>query len=641
MSRSAHDINTMTVAGLNLIKQAMSIYDSDLRLVIANLQFQRMFDLPDALVQAGATFEHTVRHLCERGDYGEVEDANAFVAERITQARAFQPHYFERTRANGTTISVEGSPLRQGGWVTVYTDITEVKRQEALLRNRSADLSEELLARSEELSQTNRALTATITALEEAKHDLTISQNRLNLTNSMIPAHVARVGVDGIYTYSNRKLDTVIPGRSNNVIGKHMREALGSEVHGHIADAFARALQGDAPVHEFETSETGKHIRVAFTPDVQDGAVIGVYLLSMDVTKEAQARAALTHSRRRELAAQLTSGLAHDFSNLLTIILGQQSRLDALSALPHEIAEISATIKSAALRGGALLDGLSQIDAQRHIAVQSVTMADFVETLTQLAQAAVPAPMTLLVENNAPHSHLMFDPGFAQDALLNLVLNAVEAMDGTGTITLSIAKYGEATLELRVRDTGPGFSDHALKNALTPFYTSKGGTLGRGLGLSTAFDFAKSSGGGIRLANRSGGGAEVTLRIPYEVTKPVAAGLVLLVEDTLEIRETLRGYLRKMGHTVIEAARVDEAAKLAQMPDISHVVTDLMLEGEGTGLELAATIRQSGNPVPITVITGLPKSDPAHQSAAARFTVLQKPFDYATLEAVFHAGAHS
>jgi len=631
MSRTDLETQSMTLAGLNLIKQSMSIFDSDLRLVLANLQMQKMFGLPDALVKPGASFEDTIRHLATCGDYGDVVDIEGFVKERIAQARTFEPHYFERTRANGTTISVEGSPLRQGGWVTVYTDITEVKRQEALLRDRAGNLSDRLLARSEELSQTNRELTATVTALEEAKHDLTISQDRLNLTNSMIPAHIARVGVDGIYSYSNRKLNTVIPDRSNDVVGKHMRDALGAEVHGHIAPAFERALQGHAPVHEFETSD-GKHIRVAFTPDIVDGAIVGVYLLSMDVTEEAQARAALTHSRRRELAAQLTSGLAPDFCNLLSIILGQQARLDAAARLRPELAEVSATIKSAALRGGVLLDGLSQMDARRRIDIQPVEMAGFVGNFTQLAQAAVPDPITLTVTNETTDSHLMLDAGFAQDALLNLVLNAVEAMDGTGTITVDFSRQSDAHLRMRVCDTGPGFSDHALKNALTPFYTSKGGTLGRGLGLSTAFDYANSSGAAIRLANAAEGGAVVSIRVPYEAAQPANPGLVLLVEDTLEIREVLRGYLRKMGHTVIEATRASEAAKLAQMPDITHIVTDLMLEDGSTGLDLATAIRDVGNAVPITIITGLPTTDPMHQKAAQEYHVLRKPFDYATLE---------
>jgi PAS domain-containing protein len=143
-------------AGLNLIGQALSIYDSDLKLAACNARFAEMFDLPHALTKPGADFEDTIRHLAGRGEYGEIGDFDTFIRTRVDQARAFRPHYMERTRANGRTISVEGAPLPQGGWVTVYTDITEVKSQEQLLRTRSELLSEEVLARSEELAATNR-----------------------------------------------------------------------------------------------------------------------------------------------------------------------------------------------------------------------------------------------------------------------------------------------------------------------------------------------------------------------------------------------------------------------------------------------------------------------------------------------------
>ena len=118
-----------------------------------------------------------------------------FVATRVEIARAFEPHYMERARANGRTISVEGTPLPQGGWVTVYTDITRAKRQEALLRARSEELSDQLVGYSEELSATNRQLEATITALEEAKRQISEAEARTRMTAEMMPACPARAPI--------------------------------------------------------------------------------------------------------------------------------------------------------------------------------------------------------------------------------------------------------------------------------------------------------------------------------------------------------------------------------------------------------------------------------------------------------------
>ena len=122
----------MTMAGLNLIQQALSIYDSDLRLVVSNQRFEDMFDLPPELVAPGASFSETIRYLATRGEYGPIDDIEAFVKNRVDLALAFEPHYLEREMANGRWISVEGSPIPQGGWVAVYTDITATKRAEQL-----------------------------------------------------------------------------------------------------------------------------------------------------------------------------------------------------------------------------------------------------------------------------------------------------------------------------------------------------------------------------------------------------------------------------------------------------------------------------------------------------------------------------
>ena len=205
--------NAMTAAGLNLIGQALTIFDSELRLAVSNAPFKEMFDLPDELVAHGAPFEDTIRHLALRGEYGDIDDLEAFVAERIEVARAFEPHYVERHRSNGTVISVEGSPLPQGGWITVYTDITSTKKQETLLRARSEELTDQVLAHAEELASTNRALAATVSALGETKRHLTEVEARTRLTTEMMPAHIAHIDETGHYTYSNRQLSTIIPGR--------------------------------------------------------------------------------------------------------------------------------------------------------------------------------------------------------------------------------------------------------------------------------------------------------------------------------------------------------------------------------------------------------------------------------------------
>ncbi len=620
----------LTRAGLNLIQQALSIYDSELRLANCNRRFQEMFDLPDWVVTPGARFEDTIRFLVQRGEYGPVEDVETAVAQRVEAARAFEPHYLERARPGGRWISVEGAPLPQGGWVTVYTDITEIKYQERLLKIRADELSAQLLADSQRLALANRALAASNAALEEAKRELVDMEARTRLTTEMMPAHIAHVGPDLVYTYSNRRLSTILPGRPSEIVGLHGREALGADVFDRIEPKLQRALAGEASVFEVTHEDSGRRIRVALTPN--PAGQRGVYILSTDVTEEAQARAALAQTRKRELAAQLTSGLAHDFSNLLTIILGLQDRLGRLG-LPPEARELVGATVGAARRGGRLLDRLAAISGPRALRPGPVCLPAFLEELRTLATPSLPAGMTLSVGCDAGLERpLLLDAGALQDSLLNLILNARDAMGTEGQITLQARALRDTWAEVSVADTGPGFSEEALAHAFDPFFTTKGGA-GSGLGLAMVYDQTQLAGGTVRVSNRPGSGALVTLRLPLRLAPAASARLVLLVEDSEEIREGIREMLIAAGHSVVEAGSADEALALAGLPEIDLVLSDINLPGGMSGLDLAERLAAAGHRAELRLMTSLPPGAALRARAAARFALIAKPFGPAELAA--------
>ncbi|WP_296477087.1 PAS-domain containing protein [Roseinatronobacter sp.] len=621
-------------AGLNMIQQALSIFDSDLRLSVSNRRYQEMFELPDHLVQPGAEFEQTIRHLVSRGEYGQVDDEAEAVRVRVEAARAFVPHYMERERANGRWISVEGAPLPQGGWVTVYTDITEVKLQERLLQAHSEELSGELLAHTKRLAQTNRALAASNAALEQAKRELTEMEARTRLTAEMMPAHIAHLDRDLRYTFSNRRLSSVFPGLPQNIVGMTVQEVMGA-VYDKISQWLDLALQGENSVHEFTHDESGRRVRLALTPDqVDDGPISGIYVMSMDVTEETQARATLAQTRKRELAAQLSSGLAHDFGNLLTIILGLQGQLARRENLPPEIAQIAQSTIAAARRGGVLLDRIATISGHRELRPQPTDLAALLEDLQVMARPALPPDIRLHMRLRDALPPLMLDQGALQDSLLNLILNARDALGAKpGEITLSARRVSDTWLELRVEDTGEGFSALALDKGLDPFFTTKGSE-GSGLGLAMVYDQITLSGGTVRLANRATGGAEVTLRLPFkpatQVTRSQPPELVLLVEDTDSIRENVREMLRDLGHNVIEAASHDEAMALVDLPGLGLVLSDINLVGTGSGLDLLRACRAQGMRR-LHLMTALPPGDALYREATSEFPVLDKPFTLSDL----------
>ncbi len=630
MDISEQRIKAMTTAGLNLIGQALSIYDSQLRLVLSNRRFQEMFDLPDELVQPGALFRDTIYCLASRGEYGDEDSVEEMVKVRVNQALAFEPHYMERVRPNGQVISIEGAPLPQGGWVAVYTDITGAKRAENLLRARSEELSGQLLTHAEELSATNRQLAATITALEEAKRELTEIEARTRMTTEMMPAHIAHLNTEGRYDYSNRRLSSVMPGRPSDILGLHISQALGTSAFARVESHLQRAYDGNTSVFEFTEDQDSRRIRVSFTPD---GAG-GVYVMSVDITEETQARVALQQTRRREMAAQMTNGLAHDFSNLLTIILGMQSQLTKMD-LPEDARALVAATQKTARRGGQLLNRIADMTGNRTPQPKATDMRRLLEDLRIVATPSLPRGVGLSVVNTLPDQALMLDPGMLQDALLNLVLNARDACGTSGQVTISAHTVGNIWVEITVSDTGPGFSSEALEKALNPFFTTKGSD-GSGLGLPMVYDTVKLAGGDLNLRNTPSG-ASVVLRLPYRPAPPEQDGLVLLVEDSDDLRGQFRDMLIDLGHSVIEATSADEALALtANVEGIVMVLSDIRLEGPATGLDMLA---QLPTELPCILMTSLPYSDPLHRQALAKAPVLSKPFSQAQLSALIRTEA--
>ena len=270
---------------------------------------------------------------------------------------------------------------------------------------------------------------------------------------------------------------------------------------------------------------------------------------------------------------------------------------------------------AAARRGATLLDRLAKISGQRELSLQPVDLPALLRDLGTLARPSLTKGTTLILRMDLPKDQVLLDPGALQDSLLNLILNANAAINGPGCITLTARVSGE-WIELGVTDTGPGFSDEALTRATEPFFSAKKGQ-GSGLGLSMVYDQTKLVGGTMRLDNTDSG-ARVTLRLPL---RPVARQMVLLVEDDDTIRADIREMLTGLGHAVLEAASLDEARSMTDLPGLTMILSDIQL-GDGLGLDLVSGL-------PVVLMTSLPATDPLR--AGATVPVLTKPFTPARL----------
>ena len=383
---------------------------------------------------------------------------------------------------------------------------------------------------------------------------------------------------------------------------------------------------------EINHEPSARRIRIALTPDKESR---GVYVLSTDVTGEAQARAALQQGAKRALAAQLTSGLAHDFANLLTIMLGLQGRLERLEGLPEEARPLVTSTLGAARRGGMLLDRIARISGPRELQPQPVDLPQLLADLVAMARPSLGDAVTVTLQTEDVDQPLMLDPGTVQDSLLNLMLNARDAMgEAGGQITIHACALRETWVEISVSDTGGGFSEMALKRGLDPFFSTKGSE-GSGLGLSMVYDQVKLSGGTVQLANTEVG-AVVVLRLPLRLaTGNANPMLVLLVEDSDTIRAETRERLRQMGHSVIETASAEEALQLLDLPELGFVLSDINLSGPLNGVDLAQSLRESHPMLGVALVTSLPPYDPLRMEAPC--PVIQKPVSDAALAAILIA----
>ena len=650
-------------SGLNLIQQGVTIYDSNLELVAWNRRFVEIYNLPNGLVKRGSTFEEVVRFLATKGEYGP-GDIETLVEERVNRARMFEPHYLERKRPNGTSIAVEGHPLNNGGWVAVYTDVTAQKNQEELLKERSEFLSDRLLQDSSRLSETNRQLLAANRALEEVKNALTASEDRLHVINQSLPAHIAYLDRNLVYRFSNLRLAEIwgIPRNDakKEVVGKKMEDIFPADIFQYLKPFLEQSLRGETVSTEYDnpTEEQPDHAtRVVFTPEKnKKGEVIGLFVLSTDITDQRKVANSIINAQRLEAVTQLTGGLAHDLNNILTIVLGNLSRLqEQINDTDDKDAENTIiSTKKAARRAARIMESLVAFSRRRALEPRATNVSRVLRELYGLAVPNLPPSIKLKLQMPDTSISAFIDESAFQDAVINLLFNARDALPGFGEIEISLTSDEPDSLIVTIADNGHGFNDEMLENAYQPFFTTKERGAGTGLGLSMVQGFALQSGGDIWIESELGKGAKVHLKLPamnigqedivIKEDKDVSTldissniGPILVVEDQEDIRENIRYVLRNADLKIIEAASGAEALEILNVvEEIELVISDITMPGAINGLDLARTTKKILPDMKIVLMSGLAETDPIWCDATKEFETLRKPFDNTRLLNTIH-----
>jgi nitrogen-specific signal transduction histidine kinase/ActR/RegA family two-component response regulator len=390
------------------------------------------------------------------------------------------------------------------------------------------------------------------------------------------------------------------------------------------------------------------------------GTLVGFVNITRDMTEKREAQASLeraqeqlAQSQKMEALGQLTGSIAHDFNNLLTIVSGHAQLLRRRLSDPKHLQAIDA-VHAAANRGESLTRQLLAFSRRQPLNPVVTDLKERVEGVREMLVGSLRGNVELKCDIPADVWPVEVDIAELELALVNVAVNARDAMPGGGSITLSARNVnlkksdGVDQLEgdfvaLAMADTGVGIAPDVLPRIFEPFFTTKALGKGTGLGLAQVYGFSHQSGGTVVATSMVGSGTTITIYLPRKQAIPVAAvqapptqpgvsgqGTILVVEDNAEVAEITASLVEQLGYQTTRAENATEALNRLQRGEkIDLVLSDVVMPGGMNGIALAQEIGNHYPDIPVVLTSGY--SDVVH-TAQSRYAILRKPFQLSALE---------
>jgi PAS domain S-box-containing protein len=381
------------------------------------------------------------------------------------------------------------------------------------------------------------------------------------------------------------------------------------------------------------------------------GKLIGFAKITRDITERRDAQTVLekvqrqlAESQKMDALGQLTGGVAHDFNNLLMIVTGHIQTLRQAVPADSKAARAAHAIELAAQRGATLTRQLLTFSRRQRVNPQPIDVRQRIDSIREVLTSGLGGSVRLVVDIPTDIWPVIVDTGEFEIALVNLVINARDAMPDGGTVTLSASNVeieesngldaGEY-IAIAVEDTGVGIPADVIDKVFDPFFTTKPVGKGTGLGLSQVHGFAHQAGGTVKVASELGKGSALTIYLPrvksalpadIDNEAPAAqvhAGKVLLVEDNPDVAGATSGLLEQLGYTVKWVANAETALQELETAEFDLLLSDIVMPGRMDGLMLARTVRRRHPRLPVLLATGYSE---AAQNAGADFEILRKPY---------------
>ena len=486
---------------------------------------------------------------------------------------------------------------------------------------------------------------------------------------------------DGMVVVNQGGEIVLLNARAEKQFGYRRDELLGQKVKSIIPEGFAERLIADAlrttaealaqqigtgiELHGRRKDGTVFPIEIMLSP-LESAEGILVTAAIRDISGRKQLERQLYQSQKMEAIGQLTGGIAHDFNNLLGVIIGNLDLLDRLVAGNEAAIKRVKTAQKAATRGADITRRLLVFSSNEELKPSVVLLGDSIQNMIELAGHALGAEIKITTRIDESVPPLFVDPAGLESALLNLVVNARDAMPEGGSIIIAsqvqnlseshpVVQAGDLKagryVRVSVTDTGHGMSHEILERAFEPFFSTKPRNKGTGLGLAMVYGFVKQSGGAVRAYSELGQGTTVSFYLPLATDlshavpngTPVTlnaklGGTVLVVDDEVELLEVALAYLAEMGITGYEAIDGASALKvIAQHSEIDLMVTDIVMPGGMNGVELAQKARALRPGLRIVYSSGFPAEALAERSMPlVDGPLLHKPYQRAEFAAMVH-----
>jgi PAS domain S-box-containing protein len=485
-------------------------------------------------------------------------------------------------------------------------------------------------------------ITRDITERQKALSDLHRSESQFKtLVSGVTDYALYMLDPSGIISNWNAGGQRIKGYTADEVIGQHFSKFYtpADRANGRPANALRVAVE--AGRYEEEGQRVRKDGSFFWASVIIDpirneaGELIGFAKITRDITerKEAQEKLLeiqkrLAESQKLDALGQLTGGVAHDFNNLLMIISGN------IHTVKKEVSSVKGgralqSIEMASQRAASLTRQLLSFARRQSVQPQAINLADRLDAMRDMLKSGLGSTAALAIEVAPDVGFIVADPSEFETALVNLVINARDAMPEGGTVIVRARNNGEV-IDVSVEDTGTGIPQDIINKVFDPFFTTKPIGKGTGLGLSQVHGFTHQAGGTIDIESVLGEGTKITMSLPMsslgegaspDISFSQGAGTILLVEDNPEVANATAGLIEQLGYKVRWVADASSALDELERDGIDIVFSDIVMPGKMDGIGLARTIRKKRPHLPILLVTGYSES-----ATNSEFPILRKPY---------------